>query len=422
LAKPIAATTVELGPMKVLVISSQYPPIVSPESQHTVLLCENLAMRGVEVHLLTSALHRDAPKPNGYTLHAEIPAWSWAGARQLIRSTRRIQPDAILLIYLSWIYSDQPMITFAPRLLRLAGCDAGCVTQFESTTGSPVTPTFNAQLKWQIARCLALGRTHGLKYGTLLESSAQLIALSQRHADELVAASASVAKKITVIPAPPLLRTPDGENGDTRARGRALLGLESDDDTVVLIFFGYIYAGKGVDRLLEAAALLRQRGRTKFKLVIAGKIDPAIAAPLHDQERALDLAGSVLWLGFTADEVSTAYLQASDIAVLPFDQGVRLNNSSFAVCAAHGLPVITTQSKDTESPFQHLKNVFFCPPKQASAIADAVERLSFAPELRRELREGAMTLAGATFSWDNVIASTVSVLQTAAAQKKSGRP
>ena len=45
----------------------------------------------------------------------------------------------------------------------------------------------------------------------------------------------------------------------------------------------------------------------------------------------------------------TLYLCAADICVLPFNVGVRLNNSSFAAAAAHGLPIVTTRGEMLES-------------------------------------------------------------------------
>jgi hypothetical protein len=105
--------------MRVLVICSQFPPRPSPESNHSMLLCEALAGSGTEAHLLTSPLLPGAPEPRGYSLHPVMESWGWGGARHLMRVARGIRPDVILLIYLGWIYHKYPMITFAPSFLRL---------------------------------------------------------------------------------------------------------------------------------------------------------------------------------------------------------------------------------------------------------------------------------------------------------------
>src|SRR5260370_26817940 len=47
--------------MRLLILRSHYPPRRSPKSAHTLLLCEELAARGIEVDLLTSGLLPDFP-------------------------------------------------------------------------------------------------------------------------------------------------------------------------------------------------------------------------------------------------------------------------------------------------------------------------------------------------------------------------
>jgi hypothetical protein len=58
--------------MKLLIVCSQYPPRRSPESTHTLLLCEQLAARRVEVDLLTSELLPGFPAAKGFRLHARM--------------------------------------------------------------------------------------------------------------------------------------------------------------------------------------------------------------------------------------------------------------------------------------------------------------------------------------------------------------
>ena len=97
------------------------------------------------------------------------------------------------------------------------------------------------------------------------------------------------------------------------------------------------------------------------------------------------------------------YLCSADVCVLPFEEGVQLNNSSFVAAAAHGLPIITTRGAMVEAPFMHQKNAFLCPPQKPEVMAAAIETLMDQPDLRQHLRVGALQLVQKWFSWDRAI-------------------
>lgn len=398
--------------MKILVICSHYPPMASPEGKHALMLCENLAERGAEVHLLTSVLGGEVRPSAGFTLHPKIQFWSWRGAQQLRRATKRIQPDAIVLIYVSWIYGDHPMITFAPLFLRTVAPRAAFLTLFENTVGSPSLKTFPQKVRWQLAAFVLGGRKLPLQHGALLEKSDAIVTLTTHHLDQLAVACPSLRSRAAVIPAPALLRVRPDHGGEVRTEGRARLGLARDDPAFVLIFFGYIYPGKGVETLLEAISLSQQQGSRPLRLIVAGKVGPELKETLEKLEAHLGLADRVTWLGHTEDEVISAYLRASDAAVLPFDEGIRLNNSSFAVCAMHGLPIITTRGKNLEAPFLDRKNVLLCAPKDAAALARAIDEVVASTELRRELGLGSQEMARSIFAWDAIISTLLSFVET----------
>jgi glycosyltransferase involved in cell wall biosynthesis len=288
------------------------------------------------------------------------------------------------------------------------------VTQFENSLGAEVWSPRD-RIKWAAAAALAKGRNLEPRLGSLLAESDAVIALSDRHLDVLAKASPCAAGKSTVIPAPPLLRIrSDGQVA--RAEGRRHLGLAPDDDeTVVLTYFGYVYPGKGVETLLKAIVLLKQRNSKlpAFKLVIIGDItDHNLAEELKALEQNLEPGDSPLWLGNKEGEEASTFLWATDIALLPFDEGIRLNNSSFAVCATHGLPVITTEGQQLEPAFKQMENVLLCPPKDAGALASAIEQLLTSPALRARLGAGAAMLSKNVFSWETNTNATMKVLKS----------
>ena len=78
--------------MRLLILRSHYPPRRSPESAHTLLLCEQLAARGIEVDLLTSELLPDFPAPKGFRLHPWMKSWGWRQFPSLLFSISRLRP------------------------------------------------------------------------------------------------------------------------------------------------------------------------------------------------------------------------------------------------------------------------------------------------------------------------------------------
>jgi glycosyltransferase involved in cell wall biosynthesis len=395
--------------MRLLVVCSHYPPRWSPESAHALLLCEQLAARGIEVDLLTSELLPGFPAPKGFRLHPLMKSWGWRQLPSLLFSIRRLRPDAVLLIYIDWIYGCQPMVTFVPAALRWLQPHKAFVTQFENVNGLSeiISPdgAMNRFAKW-FASLLA-GR-HGLhpSYGSLLRDSSHVIALSERHAEAFAIAQPGVSSKIRVIPAPPTTRfafekEPDG----ARQRGRMLLGLSEQD--VVLAYFGYIYWAKGMETLLTAFGRLPPDTRL---VIVGGSSDIGYLEKLHELSRSAGGAERVIWAGYSEGELASLYLQAADICVLPFNDGVGLNNSSFAVAAAHGLPIVTTRGESLEAPFIDGENVRLCRPNDSVALAAIIAELIRSPETRKRLAAGARQLAENCFSWDRVIDSTLEAL------------
>lgn len=338
-----------------------------------------------------------------------MTGWGWSRFLPLMRLIRRLRPDAVLLIYIDWIYGCHPMITFAPAALRWILPKARFVTQFENQSGlTGMMPPggIGKRLAGSLARLLAGRRGLHPVYGSLLRDSAHIIALSEHHAEAFELAHPGVGSKTTVIP-PPSLVEPVGPGGlgSPRERGRALFGLAAED--LLLGYFGNIYWMKGLETLLAAFARLSSNVRL---LIVGGSADVAYVDRLRELSREAGGADRVIWAGYCENERASLYLHAMDICVLPFNDGIRLNNSSFAAAASHGLPVVTTRGDKLEAPFQDKANVRLCPPKDAASLAATIRDLIHSPEDRKRLGAGARSLAEAHFAWDRVIASTLSAL------------
>lgn len=395
--------------MKALVISAAFPPMRAGEAEHALYLCRHLAASGISVHVLTGQ-EGEAQNADTFTVHPVMPCWGWRNLPRLIRVLQSVRPDAVLLIYTAWLYQFQPMITFAPVLVRrILGCPF--VTQFEFVDGMRAGPPRYAKGLTYLARLVAGPKTHSF-YGALLRGSRRILVLTNEYRDALAKDAPEVAAKSILVPPPPLLRIAPEEGGLTRQRQRADWGV--GEDAFVLAFYGYVAPRKGLETLIPALAqVAKQRPQVRLVL-IGGQLDEydAFTEDLRRQVQELGVADNIIWTGqYPSDsEMPSQCLWASDAAVLPFDAGITVNRSSFAAVAAHGLPTITTRGETISSLFVDGENVLLCPPRDVEALAGAVEQVVASAELRARLRAGIRTLALEWFSWDYAVRQTRNAL------------
>jgi glycosyltransferase involved in cell wall biosynthesis len=402
----------------VLVISAAFPPQSSGEATNTYHLCERLAARGLDVHVLTSMGQTGLSDPR-ITVHDLMRTWSWPEAPRLARFLRRNRPDVVYLMYLGWIYNFQFMSTFIPTISKLALPGVRVLTRFENVSGGG--PQANSAVSRAIRRLVALCDVRGnvdYQFGTLLRDSDNVIILSPRHEEMLEPHLPGVSRKCVLIPPPANMRM-SGDSDSSRARGRKALGVGADE--FVLAYIGFVYPGKGIETLLQSfEQVCRKRGNVRLSVIGGGLArefpdQPNYLEDMHALAARLGLADRVIWTGdysSDSDEAST-YLRAADLCVLPFDTGVKLNNSSFSSVAAHGRPIVTTKDGKLEPQFVHEANVYLCQPKSADAIAKAIETVMDDKALRDRLSLGSLQLAQQWYAWDTAMDRTVSLFDAA---------
>jgi glycosyltransferase involved in cell wall biosynthesis len=391
--------------MKLLVVTA-LPPLKSPEADHAFRLCEQLADHGVDVHVIAQRGSVAATHPR-MTVYPIMRNWSWWDWPRLARSMRRCAPDAVLLMFVYWVY-DHPMITFLPTLSKRLFPGVPFVTLFEDADPMKDFP-FLSKIIRKVMKHWAGAANVNYGLGTLLRDSDRFIVVSDRIRAALAKHRPDLDGQTMLIPPPPLLRLcPDG-TGIVRRRKRESLGVAPED--VLLIFFGYVYRGKGLETLFRSLRAVSQQRKNVHLLIAGGSIPGTLsyAEELRGLASQLGVADRVTWTGgyeWDSEEPSH-YLQAADICVLPFDRGVSIHNSSFAAAAAHRLPTITTRGPTLEEAFVHNENVYLCPPRDEEALAAAIEHLVDEPKLRDQLSQGVFNLAEEWFSWEQATERTL---------------
>lgn len=399
--------------MKLLVISAAYPPHRSGEATNAYYLCHNLAERGIDVHVLTSQGCVDHTHPR-ISLSPVMKRWSWAEMPRMARAIKRCAPDAVLLIYIGWVYHYEFMVTYGPTLCRRVLPGVPFVTRFENAMGADYRFTSLPSRLFRKWMALSQGNESiDYCYGTLLRDSDRIIVLSERHRRLLFEASPLVDQKSVLIPPPSNMWMSSGSPSSCQAEVRRRYSLPAN--AFVVTYLGYIHAGKGLETLLHAfQAIGKERANLRLMLM-GGTIDPESGNPIsYVQELQalscqLGVADKVLWTGEYSgtNDAASRLMLASDLCVLPFAKGVHLNNSSFASAAAHGLPIITTRGHDLEEQFVHGENVYLCPPQSAAALAAAIRTVVDDDSLREQLRTGIRRLTADWFSWDRAVDQTL---------------
>ena len=402
--------------MKVLVISAAFPPVRGGESDQTLHLSTRLAKHGLEIHVLT-AKDNDVAADLPFRVHPIMQDWSWSELPRLVHFLRRCSPDAVFLMYSAWMYNDHPMITFAPTISKFLLPRSPFVTQFGIPDGSHPESRF-VRRAIRKGMALAAGKENvDYNLGTLLRDSDRIIVLGESHAETLSRHLPAAKKNMMLIPPPPPLHMAAPHNGRNRKLGREMLGLSDED--FVLAYFGVVYRGKGIETLLRAFQIVAAQRRHLRLVIIGGQASVqdghVYFEDLCELAQQLEIEGKVTAREYEWDSFDgSLYLHAADVCVLPFDQGVTLNRSSFGGAAAHGLPIITTRGSTLESPFVDGKNVLLCEPKNPASLAAAIESAVCSAELRQRLSEGALEMAREWFSWDRAIEQTVEALKGSA--------
>jgi polysaccharide biosynthesis protein PslF len=404
--------------MKVLVISGAFPPMRLGESTNALHLCQHLADRQIDVYVLTSHLNTVVDDPR-LKIYPIMRGWSWSELERFRRFVKRCAPDAILLMYIGGvIYNHHPMITFAPTITKRLLPHVPFVTRIESAfpTSAPIKPSFLPRIVRK-AMVLGAGREDvDHQYGTLLRDSDHIVVLCKLHQAMLSERFSDTNSKSVLIPPPPNMTIVPENNGLSRQRGREMLALKPDE--FVVAYMGYIYPKKGLETLLKAFQIVRNKRDNVRLLMIGGSIDSKIPNSLsyfdriHTLAKELQIDDKIIWTGeYTWDDNEVSfYLYAADVCVLPFIKGVHLNNSSLSSVAAHSLPIITTKGTMLDQPLIHKQNVLLCPPKEPEAIADAIILLMENSDLHRRLQRGARDLTQEWFSWEKAIDRTIATL------------
>lgn len=373
--------------MRIGLITGEYPPDQGGVGDFTRELGNGLAALGHDVHVITGE-SQTSNLQSPTSVHREIGDWSWGCWKQIRQITQREQLDVLNIQFQTAAYGMHPALHFIPRRRNI-----------------PIVVTF-----------------HDLKAPYLFPKAGRLrwesILMMARRADSIIVTNVEDEIKISGLQSPVsnLVRIPIGSNISPRLPGaydrdawRVRWRIGPGD--LLLGYFGFLNERKGGEDLVEVLAALVARGLPAYLLFIGGRVgtsDPTNVAYAKQVDRLIaerGLSKRVHHTEFVPPEEVSASLEAVDVCVLPYRDGVSMRHGSMHACLAHGRPIVTTQPAVETPEFHDGQNMLLAPPQDINALADSVARLASDADLRTRLEKGAVTLAK-EFAWERIAART----------------
>jgi len=166
---------------------------------------------------------------------------------------------------------------------------------------------------------------------------------------------------------------------------------------------------KGVREYVQAARLLKERS-VSVRFVLVGKVDENHQTAIPEQQlHAWEEEGLVEWWGFQ-DDMNAVFAQ-SHVVCLP-STGPEGFPKVLAEAGAAARPVVTTDVPGCRAAVRSEETGLVVPPKDAGALADALQRLLGDRSLRRRMGQRGHQFVEENFSMKRVTEKTVQVYQT----------
>jgi glycosyltransferase involved in cell wall biosynthesis len=390
--------------MKIGLVTGEYPPMEGGVGAFTQELAQALADLGHDIHIITSKAVRPEQTSRKASeiyepidlpfarLHPRVKKWKWSALSEVVDVAIRYELDIINIQYQAAAYDMRSAaINFLPW--RLKHVVKTAVT-FHDLRVPYLFP----------------------KAGGLRKTAVHFMA---KQANGNIATNPEDFSELEQLHQTPVRQIPIGSNITTYtpnhieiAEARELLGVGVDD--CLLGYFGFLNESKGADTLITALAQLPDSTHLVFIGGQTGASDPdnnqSFLGQLHQQIKALDVENRVHWTGFVNDQRVSTFLNAADIMVMPYRDGVSLRRGTLMAALAHKRPLISTLPQILTPELIHGENCWLVPVDDVAALTKAVQTLSADPDLRAKLGVGATAVAD-LFTWDKIAIQTIEFFQ-----------
>ena len=180
-----------------------------------------------------------------------------------------------------------------------------------------------------------------------------------------------------------------------------------------ILFFGRIQPYKGLDYLIKAAEILKEKLHN-FKIIVAGKGNIGRYKALIKMKNLTDTFELIN--EYIPNESVAELFQRSSLVVLPYIEGGQ--SGVMHIAYMFKKPVVTTNVGSTPEVVEEGKTGFVVPPRDVNALADAIIKLLKDDELRKEMGENAYKKMEEELSWDKIAEKAIEIYEKAIASHK----
>ncbi|MCB0194330.1 MAG: glycosyltransferase family 4 protein [Anaerolineae bacterium] len=196
-------------------------------------------------------------------------------------------------------------------------------------------------------------------------------------------------------------------------RGNANAQTEVQEQTNEILFFGRIWAYKGLEYLIRAEPLITAQ-IPDAKIVIAGKGDDFSSY----RRMMVNPENFIVHNEFVSYEKRAKLFRRASIVVLPYVEATQ--SGVIPVAYTFAKPVIATEVGGLPSQVEHGRTGFLVPPCDEKALADSIIQLLQDNDLRRQLGANGKHKLETEWSAEAVAKKTIPVYRKAINDARSG--
>lgn len=346
----------------------------------TYNIAEYLARRGHEVHVITS-LDEGLPKEcmeEGFFVHRIF----WREIR-------------FLGCMLFWIKIFLVLKKIKPDIVHAQTVGMGIPGYFAKTFLK------KPYLIW--------GHGSEVYYPMLVIKFIYIFKLVLKNADAVIALTEDMKKAIKKIYNRDVLVIPNGidlEKFKDLSKVTLRKGWKIEDEEKILTFVGTLRPFKGVEYLIRAMKIIRQKN-ADARLMLVGNGENR--EKLEKLVKELILEEYVRFIGKVQNEEVPEYMVASDIFILPsLSEGFPV---TVLEAMASGLPIIVTRVRGLQEIIKDGENGFLVEPKNPEQIAEKVLMLLEDEELRERISRNNKKRVN-DYSWESIVERVEEVYQS----------
>lgn len=165
------------------------------------------------------------------------------------------------------------------------------------------------------------------------------------------------------------------------------------EDVFTFVFVGRIVRDKGMNELVEA--FQRVHGVRKVRLLLVGRFEDKLDPVADETRRVMEECDDIVCVGPQYGKDLLAYYAAADCFVFPsYREGFP---NVVLEAGAMGLPSIVTDINGSREIIKNGVNGIIVPSKDATALADAMERMMTDEMMRRQMAGKAREMIASRF-------------------------